>query len=160
MGQIKWGVFCRVFHFVDDRRYLYVIGACTIPQFRFPFLIWNWKKEITQFSDFHLSFGIENRKIASIFLFLILQSLKRKWKIEKTTIAISIPIPQKKIRNSAIFAFFNAARYSQITIQNDKWKSEKLNLFSDFHFQIENEIRKSPSDFPFSNFKSEKEILE
>ena len=38
-------------------------------------------------------------------------------------------------------------------------KIGKLNLFSDFHFQIENEKWKSPSDFLFPFFKSEKEIL-
>ena len=39
-------------------------------------------------------------------------------------------------------------------------KIKKLNLFSDFHFQTENEKWKSPSDFrfPFSNQKRKSEL--
>ena len=39
-------------------------------------------------------------------------------------------------------------------------KIGKLNLFSDFNFQIENEKWKSPSDFlfPFSNQKKKSEL--
>ena len=39
-------------------------------------------------------------------------------------------------------------------------KIGKLNLFSNFHFQIENEKWKSPSDFrfPFSNQKRKSEL--